>query len=380
MENKLITTFKEYKETYQTLLENHLAEYADYDELHFIESELTYYDTCLQTATVTEYKIPIFSDYHITDFDYKYLNKIEAEEKTENSKTTCITENYDVAKLTKIDGSISTDGYNLKKCEQLKISFNKIIEFLREKEIIINKTNEYQSNFNQPDTTILSILDGIEIPKEDSKKIQQSKKYLYLKETAKEYIEKHDKRLKEFLNDFEADEIDYVNKEKEYFENTLYDVQNSESSHDGYSVTGYDNFSTAYELVCNIGFDKFMYSTNAKLKFLESKIIVDLPYQNVSNNENPISTYTLNWIGEQTAFIELAKALIENGNIKVNKGEQVKTINTLSKFFNIKINYPNKLISDIKTRNNGSETLFLDELKKTLLDYITTEKTKNTRK
>lgn len=376
MENKLITTFKEYKETYQTRLENHLAEYVDYDELHFIESELTYYDTCLQTATVTEYKIPVFDGNHIIDFDYKYLNKIEAEEKTENSKTNCITENYDVAKLTKIDGSILTDGYNLKKCEQLKISFNKIIEFLQEKEIIINKTNEYQSNFNQPDTTILAILDGIETPKRDSEKIQQSEKYLYLKETAKEYIERYDKRLKEFLDELEAEEMDYIKKEMEYFENTLYDVQNSESSHDGYSVTGYDNFSTAYELVYNIGHDKFMYSTNAKLKFLESKIIVDLPYQNGSNNENQKVLNSLNWVGDQTSFIELVKALIENGNIKTNKGEQAKTIDTLSKFFNITINNPNKLITDIKKRNIDSETLFLDQLKKTLLDYVTREKKK----
>lgn len=374
MENKLITTFKEYKETYQARLENYVAEYVDYDELNFTNKELRFYENCLETTSVSEYQINNPYDYN--DIDYKFLNKIEADEMLEGVNWNYRTENSDVKTLIKIDGSILTDGYNLKKCEQLKISFGKIIEFLQEKEIINNKINEYQSNFNQPDATILAILDGIEKPKKDSEKIKQSEKYLYLKETAKEYIEKYDKRLKEFCDKLEAVEMDYIEKEIEYFENTLHDIKNPESSDDGYSQTGYDNFSTACELVKEITFDKFMYATKAKLKFLESKIIVDLPCQNESNNENQKVLNSLTWIGNQTQFIELVKALIENGNIKINEGEQAKTIDTLSKFFNIKINNPNKLITDLKKRNNGSETLFLDQLKKTLFDYITREKKK----
>jgi hypothetical protein len=109
---------------------------------------------------------------------------------------------------------------------------------------------------------------------------EQSEKYLYLKETAKEYSEKHNTRLKEFLDEFEADEIDYIEREVEYFESTLYDVQNSESSDNGYAITGFDNFSYAYQLVMNIGYDKFMYSTNAKLKFLASQTVIETSIQN----------------------------------------------------------------------------------------------------
>lgn len=93
----------------------------------------------------------------------------------------------------------------------------------------------------------------------------------YLKETAKEYIEKYTERLKKFMNEFEADESDFVNKEIEYFCYTLQDVKNSESSHDGYSTTGIDNFLIAYDLCNEIGWEKFMYSTEKKIKFLESK-------------------------------------------------------------------------------------------------------------
>lgn len=81
----------------------------------------------------------------------------------------------------------------------------------------------------------------------------------------------------------------------------------------------------------------------------------------------------LKWNGTQTEFIELVKSLIENGNIK---GTQTEIITKLSNVFNIEIKHPSKLITDIKTRNNGSETLFLDKLQKSLFDYITLEKRK----
>lgn len=82
---------------------------------------------------------------------------------------------------------------------------------------------------------------------------------------------------------------------------------------------------------------------------------------------------TLNWNGNQTEFIELIKALIENGNIK---GTQTEIISKLSTVFNIDIKNQNKLINDLKLRSNGSETLFLDKLKKSLYNYITLEKKK----
>lgn len=87
-----------------------------------------------------------------------------------------------------------------------------------------------------------------------------------------------------------------------------------------------------------------------------------------STNEN-----SLKWNGTQTEFIELVKALIENGNIK---GTQTEIISKLSTVFNIEIKNPNKLINDLKLRNNDSETLFLDRLQKSLFDYITLEKKK----
>lgn len=348
-------TFKEYKETYYELrLNEHKKEYVDYDDLTFIENELKIFRDCLEST-----KISVVRDIQNNgDFLIAYNTKI-----------------YDL--LTNPFFSNNMDSiedfdcyYNFEIGKKLKITFNKIIEFLQEKKIIINTINEYKSNFNQPDTTIIAILDGIDIPKEDSEKIQQSEKYLYLKETAKEYIEKHDKRLKEFLDKFEADKMDYIKKEIEYFENTLYDVQNSESSHDGHSQTGYDNFSTAYELVCNIGHDKFMYSTKAKLKFLESKIMVNSPFQNQNhnNNENPKDVNTINWQGTTLEFSEFTKALIESGFIGKVKNEK-EVFEKMKQFFNVENFDKSDKLKQVRQRTKDL-TPAINTLETALINWI----------
>lgn len=93
----------------------------------------------------------------------------------------------------------------------------------------------------------------------------------FLSESAKQYILNYPERLSEFLAEFEADEIDFIERDLEYFENTVYDLKNSEHSHDGFSTSGYGNFSLAYDLVSKIGWEKFYYSTKRKIEFLNSK-------------------------------------------------------------------------------------------------------------
>lgn len=81
----------------------------------------------------------------------------------------------------------------------------------------------------------------------------------------------------------------------------------------------------------------------------------------------------LTWHGNQTEFIELVKSLIENNNLR---GIQKEIIENLSRYFGIQINHPDKLIQDIKKRNTGSETLFIDKLKSSLYDFISKENTR----
>lgn len=231
MREKLITTLKEYKETYSLRLENHISKYEDYDELHFINNELYHYQNCYTTANVIERRI---SEYNKDYEGYRnyYLNDFEFDER--NNEESTGRENYTVKDLIKNESKFLTDGYDLEICNQLTTSFLKI------------------------------------------------------------------------------------------------------------------------------------------KSFLESKLL-----ELESNGQKEMHTdKTLNWIGNQTDLIELIKALIENGNIEIKKGEQGKTIEIFSNFFNFPIKNPNKLIADLKIRNVESETLFLDQLKKSLFNYITRENKK----
>jgi len=92
-----------------------------------------------------------------------------------------------------------------------------------------------------------------------------------LSSTSKEYEKLYGKLLSNFLYDCEATELDYINEVLEYWENTLHDIKNSESSHDGHSLTGIQNFTDAYEVVELIGYKKFHYATKNKIEFLENR-------------------------------------------------------------------------------------------------------------
>lgn len=223
MDKEIITTFKKYKESYDHRLENHKATYEDYDELHFIHSELGFYQICYETANVTEQRL-IVDNEDYTEYEYRYINEFEYNDI--NQIDSNINENYDVRNIIRDDSKFLTDGYNLEICDQLTTSFTKITEYLNIKKNKLTNDNEFP-----------------------------------------------------------------------------------------------------------------------KVKFH----------------------------GNQTEFIELIKALTENGNLK---GMQKDNIETCSKFFDIEIKYPAKLINDFKIRNNGSETLFIDKIKKSLFDYITLEKKK----
>lgn len=72
-----------------------------------------------------------------------------------------------------------------------------------------------------------------------------------------------------FLEKFyDASEADFLDMELEFLENILYDIQNSESAHDGHSVSGYDNFSKAYEIISKLGYQQYLFSHKKKIDFL----------------------------------------------------------------------------------------------------------------
>jgi hypothetical protein len=223
MGKELITSFKKYKDSYDIRLDQHIASYEDYDELHFLNSELGLYQICYETANVTQQRLMMYyTDF--TEYEYRYMNEFEYNEI--NQIDSNINQNSDVRKLIVDESKSMTNGYDMEICEQLTTSFTKITEYLNIKKNKPANDNEFK-----------------------------------------------------------------------------------------------------------------------KIKFY----------------------------GNQTEFIELIKALTENGNLK---GIQKDNIEICANFFGVEINNPSKLLNDIKTRNSGSETLFLDKLRKSLFEYITLEKKK----
>lgn len=197
----------------------------------------------------------------------------------------------------------------------------------------------------------------------------------YLKETAKEYIKKYPERLDLFLIEFEADESDFVNKEIEYFCYTLQDVKNSESSHDGYSTTGIDNFLIAYDLCNEIGWEKFMYSTEKKIKFLESKKPVP-PQTIVKQKPEPKETELSERIKKHFGFfnrncprkhkqilndtdferlIEWTICYFENDFKVPEISEPIKVVNTNKTFVQLAFKY---LFKELHKSSPYPETLF----------------------
>ncbi len=75
-----------------------------------------------------------------------------------------------------------------------------------------------------------------------------------------------------------------------------------------------------------------------------------------------------------TELVELVKALAESGKVK---GKMKDLYSYFGNAFNVDIKTPDKFLQDIKNRNNDSQTLFLDNLKTSLLDYMIEKDEKN---
>jgi hypothetical protein len=193
--------------------------------------------------------------------------------------------------------------------------------------------------------------------------------------SAKEYKEKYNDLLQSYLIEYEDyEEIDFINIEIQRYTDFITDLEQLEVTLNYLTDLGSDidaviSESQLYTFHYIDFLDCFDYKKRDRSILSFTKIIDFLEIKKL----NPRNENNLNWNGTQIEFIELVKALIENGNIK---GTQTETIKSLSNIFNFKINNENKTINDIKNRNNGSETLFLDKLKKTLFDYITLENKK----
>lgn len=172
--------------------------------------------------------------------------------------------------------------------------------------------------------------------------------------------------MAEYLKEFsDALEIDFIRYEAEllinYIRKRYFGFIGSDSQIKiNYSKDRKEEYLT--QKAVNLGYDLQFY-------FDEDALQPSFNLIEMINNDNE-SSISVNWNGTQTEFIELIKALIEN---KTLKGKQKDIIEHASRFFNIVINNPSKTITDIQKRKNGNETLFINKLKTSLLDFINRE-------
>lgn len=115
MDESLFTSLAEYKESYNTRLENHLKEYIDYDEFHFIKSELTAYQSYYNATNIKK------NDYNGKIFIDPLYSPIVEDVEISNIKLMQLMFNFEIR---------SNNYYNVEVCEKLSVSFSKIIEFL----------------------------------------------------------------------------------------------------------------------------------------------------------------------------------------------------------------------------------------------------------
>lgn len=163
--------------------------------------------------------------------------------------------------------------------------------------------------------------------------------YKQIQLTYNDYTRNYDHYLSEFLNDYEDNtELFFIKEQKLLLDNSLTNIKEVVKN-----LTEEDETKEEW-----LDLFRNRINTTDRIKtFLEQRKQELARELNTTLGRVPATENLLNWKGSQTEFIELIKALIENGNIK---GTQTEIISKISKVFNIDIKHPNKLITDIKTK------------------------------
>jgi len=124
MSTNIPTTLTSYKAAYSDRLNDHLFDYEDFDELHFINSELSFFQHCFQSVCINyenymgidESGYPSPSVYAYTLYKpYSGFEPIE-----------------EVYALVQDKSREDTDFFDLDKAAKLQLSFTKIMDYLRE--------------------------------------------------------------------------------------------------------------------------------------------------------------------------------------------------------------------------------------------------------
>tara|TARA_B110000093_G_scaffold154849_1_gene171400 strand:- start:409 stop:1173 length:765 start_codon:yes stop_codon:yes gene_type:complete len=185
--------------------------------------------------------------------------------------------------------------------------------------------------------------------------------------TFKVYKKTYEFRKQDFFKTFiDAEEIDFLINEQ----NEIPELLTEYLSY--LDETGYPRESETLllqQILNRTNYKNIEISSDKKQNFINEKInkIKNPQFYQEETKEVTTETTQVKFKGNQTQLVELVKALVESEMIE---GTQTNAIEQFSKFFDIEINNPNKLIQDIKGKNTDSTTAFLDLLKSNLIEYL----------
>lgn len=148
-----------------------------------------------------------------------------------------------------------------------------------------------------------------------------------LLETCEEYKSKYDKRLKDFLAEFEAEPEDFDKRELDFFEHTLIDLKSG-----GDFLTGITNYEDAMNVIEILGWEKFKYATLCKIRFLSGELSNANRGQNANIKvEQQLFSNNFDSISPEDIFTHFKRGLVEKGYF-----EETELIEYLKTAFELK--------------------------------------------
>jgi len=171
-----------------------------------------------------------------------------------------------------------------------------------------------------------------------------------------------------FLKSNSKEVLSYQIKIGDYIQNNIEELK----SYNTYSLKALALKSPLYQILSDLFSDidiKEVFDLEElifKYEFKNWRKFIELIDEKLNNSPTIKKIETLKWKGAKIEFVELSKALIESN---LFDGTQKEIVAKLSAFFEIDIKTYDQKLTQIKGRNNGSETLFLDQLKQNLDKY-----------
>ena len=308
---KISFTLKEYKEDYNILLQEYLSKHEDFEEKQFIELEIDFYNLCYSNANLIK-----------SYYDGKYIYSVNG-----GHCEVLIPKIYDSLVTFKDEN----DGWDIELSLKYKATFEKIISFLRDKQNNLGKKinsiknievipseplnkfypnlindplffegNDYvkiKNDFIEDYQSRTSHLSGDEdflffeadeefTHWEETKKTEIKNEFIKLtKQLNKDnifffgcsfenYKNNYLKRLNLFLENYDdTSETDFIQSEKSFLENLMYDFENGTGDVYEFSKSDVEVYKKASYVVSMISFEQYCYSNSKKMSFLEEKLL-----------------------------------------------------------------------------------------------------------